>query len=347
VRSSGVVEMSGDLTEGGLLEPGGAPTLLLTFKCPHPGSWSVELEFEPFPAYQPYHPVPLSFVKVCGGAERAGFHVGAAAGGQELIKDGVVTGDHKTLDNVADSSAIYITYDPLSPMDVDQAPELTLACAGPENEEIVKLSVAPAPDHVAVDYECLMPGIALCSVVFKFQMWKAPEPLKWTKECGGMRRDILVTSTLEEFPTAFADGAVDPTWQVRLPWDEDALQLAASAKVPVHATLALRSVGKAKLTSLAVAPSKVELGPDPTSLMLNVSCGDAAAGAYAVQLVIEMPGYETITVPFEKECQEPEFVQFTDAPGGLLGAVAIIALLIAIPVSLLVYCAMRTLRGGG
>ena len=35
-------------------------------------SWSVELEFEPFPAYQPYHPVPLSFVKVCGGAERAG-----------------------------------------------------------------------------------------------------------------------------------------------------------------------------------------------------------------------------------------------------------------------------------
>ena len=68
-----------------------------------------------------------------------------------------------------------------------QAPELTLACAGPENEEIVKLSVAPAPDHVAVDYECLMPGIAVCSVVFKFQMWKvrataahrsevAPEP---------------------------------------------------------------------------------------------------------------------------------------------------------------------------
>ena len=43
---------------------------------------------------------------------------------------------------------------------------------------------------------------------------------------------------------------------------------------------------------------------------------------YAVQLVIEMPGYETITVPFEKECQEPEFVQFTDAPGGLLGAVS-------------------------
>ena len=32
--------------------------------------------------------------------------------------------------------------------------------------------MAPAPDHVAVDYECLMPGIAVCSVVFKFQMWK-------------------------------------------------------------------------------------------------------------------------------------------------------------------------------
>jgi len=230
---------------------------------------------------------------------------------------------------------------------MDQAPELTIACAGPANEEIVKLTVQPAPDHVAIDYECLMPGIALCSVVFQFKMWKAPEPLKWTKECGGMRKDIVITSALEEFPQAFANGAVDPGWQVRLPWDEDSLELRATAKVPVHAQLALKSVGKAQLDSLAVSPRAAELGPDPTTVRLNVSCGGAAAGAYAVQLVVTMPGYETITVPFEKECQEPEFVQFTDAPGGLLGAVLIIALLVAIPVSLIVFCVMRSLRGGG
>ena len=33
------------------------------------------------------------------------------------------------------------------------------------------------------------------------------------------------------YPTAFAKGALDPGWKVRLPWDEDRVQMAAAAEV--------------------------------------------------------------------------------------------------------------------
>jgi hypothetical protein len=340
-RTSDIVTLKGDLADGGMLQNNGsAPSLAVLFNCPRPGSFAVELDFELFPVYQPYHPVPVSFVKICGGSSKPGFHVGLSPGGQEIIKDGALVGDHPGIDNVADSSVVHVAYTPLSMADPDQSPQATVRCVDADGVSIVDLTVEATAEMIRINYECVKPGLAFCELQFSLHMWQAPSPIRWGKDCGGMRKDVVVTSNLEKYPVAFANGKVHPDWQVHLPWDEDTLDLTVNASVPV--TMKAHVQSELKFT---VTPETAEVGGDGVTFKLATNCTGHLEGQYPNSLTLQMDGYEPVEVPFEKTCKKPEFVQFADSETNMLVTTVILVIVVGIPLSIVAFCIVRSLRG--
>jgi hypothetical protein len=342
-HGSDVVSLQGQLAPGGMLmNNGSSPSFVIVFQCPRPGSFAVEIDLDLFPAYQPYRPVPISFVKVCGGAGKPGFNVGLTSGGSELIKDGVLVGSHPDLDNVADQSTLHIQYEALSIADVDQSPRATVKCLDVDGEAVVDLNVKATPETLTFEYECLRPGTAVCELSFSLTMWQVPAPLKWTKLCGGMRSDIVVLSNLESFPVAYANGAVHPDWGtggVTMPWDEYELDLVFNSSVPVHATAAVNSD-----LDFEVSPSKALIGPDGTKFTVSTNCSGELEGQYPSMLRVTMAGYEAIEIPFQKACKKPELVTFADSQTAMAGTILFFIVVIGIPVSLVVFCIVRATR---
>jgi hypothetical protein len=341
-QSGDVVSIQGQLASGGILQNNGtSPSFAVVFNCPRPGSFAVEIDIDLFPSYQPYRPVPISFVKVCGGAAKPGFHVGVTEGGAELIKDGALVGSHPDIDNVADQSALYVTYEALSIADADQSPKATVKCLDVDGEAVLDLNVKATPESLAFEYECLRAGTAVCELTFSLTMWQVPAPLKWTKECGGLRKDIVATSTLESFPVAYANGAVHPDWAVTMPWDEHSLDLVFNASVPVHATASVDSD-----LEFEVAPSKALIAPEGTKFTISTNCSGELEGQYPSMFRISMAGYETIEIPFQKACKEPKLVTFADSKTAMAGTILFFIVVVGIPLSLVVFCVVRATRQG-
>jgi len=336
-----VVSLQGQLAAGGLLQNNGtSPSFAVVFACPRPGSFAVEIDIDLFPAYQPYRPVPISFVKVCGGAGKPGFNVGLTDGGAELIKDGALVGSHPDIANVADQNTLYVKYEPLSIADVDQSPKATVKCLDVEGEAVVDLEVKATPDTLTFEYECLRIGTAVCELTFSLTMWQAPAPLKWTKVCGGLRKDIVAVSNLESFPVAFANGAVHPDWAVTMPWDEYNLDLVVNASTPVHATASVSS----DLDSVSVSPSEGLLEPEGTKFTITANCSGELEGQYPSKFRLTMAGYESIEIPFQKACKEPKLVTFADSKTAIMGTILFFIVVVGIPVSLIAFCIVRALR---
>merc|ERR1719265_2211382 len=79
------VHFRGELGHGGRLptipagSPEPVPSVSLQFECLHAGTALVEIEVATSPAYQPYRPAVVSFLKQCGGLYRQGFDVSTHA----------------------------------------------------------------------------------------------------------------------------------------------------------------------------------------------------------------------------------------------------------------------------
>jgi hypothetical protein len=322
-----------------LANNGSSLSFAVVFNCPRPGSFAVEIDLDLFPAYQPYRPVPITFVKVCGGAGKTGFHVGVTADGAELIKDGVLVGSHPDIDNVADQSVLYVKYEALSIADVDQSPRATVKCLDVDGEAVLDLNVKATPETLTFEYECLRAGTAVCELTFSLTMWQVPAPLKWTKECGGLRKDIVAVSSLESYPVAYANGAVHPEWSVTMPWDEHTLDLVLNASVPVHATASVSSD-----LEFEVTPSKALIEPEGTKFTVVTNCSGELEGQYPSMFVVTMAGYETIEIPFQKACKEPKLVTFADSKTAMMGTILFFIVVVGIPLSLIAFCVVRALR---
>jgi hypothetical protein len=260
-------------------------------------------------------------------------------GGAELIKDGVLVGSHPDIDNVADQSTLYVTYEALSIADVDQSPKATVKCLDVDGEAVLDLNVKATPETLTFEYECLRAGTAVCELTFSLVMWQVPAPLKWTKECGGLRKDIVVMSTLESFPVASANGALHPEWTVTMPWDEYTLDLVINASVPVHATASVESD-----LEFEVTPSKAVIEPEGTKFTILTNCSEELEGQYPSMFRISMAGYEAIEIPFQKACKEPKLVTFADSKTAMMGTILFFIVIVGIPLSLIAFCVVRALR---
>lgn len=348
-RPADLVEVTGALLQGGVLENNGtAADLALRFHCPHPGSFAVEVALELFPAYQPYHPVAVQFVKVCGGATRTGFHVGTGADAQSLVADGKVVGTGPSVDNLTPKSVFAVAYQPLGPYDLDQSPDVEISCQSVLGETIVSLAVSATHDQLAVEYSCNQPGLALCEMQFGFTMWQRPAPVKWSKECFGPRRDVMVTTELESAPLAVQDGAVVAEWALALPWDDDTLRLYinASADLMVSSVSAREAGDWATLKSeimtwTATASGKPAGDPflvskAPVLLELRANC--SADGSRDVAVVVDLGLFDSLKIPLRKTCRMPRW--YEDG-WTLAGAVFAGVVVVAVPVTGVVLWVMK------
>jgi len=95
VRVEGALARGGTLQTTSMEPPRGSlrPALRVEFDCLRRGSALIEVEFAPFPKYQPYRPIVITFVKQCGGGVRHGFDVSTRplashTGLADLLRDG-------------------------------------------------------------------------------------------------------------------------------------------------------------------------------------------------------------------------------------------------------------------
>jgi hypothetical protein len=343
----------GAIQQGGVLENNGTSAeLALRFRCPHPGSFAVEVALEIFPAYQPYHPVPIQFVKVCGGATRTGFHVGTPEDGKSLVADGKQVGAGPSVDNLTPSSVFMIDYQPLGPHDLDQAPNVEISCKSVLGEAIVDLDVKPAPNQLSVEYACLQPGLALCELQFGFKMWQRPAPVQWSKECFGPRRDLMVYTSLEEMPLVMENGVVDPAFNLTLPWDDNSLDLYINASSDLMlSSVTAREAGdwasfKSEIMTWSVTasgkPAKEPFLVSKAPILLQLTANCTGDGTRDVAVELDLGLFDAQRIVFRKTCRLPRW--YEDGwvlLGAGLGAIVVVA----IPVTLLALCVTRTIKG--
>jgi hypothetical protein len=235
---------------------------------------------------------------------------------------------------------LYVKYEPLSIADIDQSPKATVKCLDVDGDAVLDLNVKATAETLTFEYECLRAGTAVCELTFSLTMWQVPSPLKWTKECGGARKDIFAVSSLEAFPVAYANGAVHPDWAVTMPWDEYSLDLVLNASVPVHAKASVDSE-----LEFEVTPSKALIEPEGTKFTISTNCSGELEGQYPSMFRISMAGYEGIEIPFQKACKKPELVTFADSKTAMAGTILFFIVVVGIPVSLVAFCVVRALRG--
>jgi len=222
----------------------------------------------------------------------------------------------------------------LNAMDLDQSPGVTVVCKSILGDEIVDLTIAATPDSVKIDYECIGPtGLAYCEMVLGLQLWSTPDSIKWRKACGGPRKDIFVTTKLEEYPIAWAKGEIIADWNLTLLPEENHIDFSVNATTPVVVTAAVHGEGNSQKSTGAkiaeafillgssnaataagtithrqssddakwgVEPPTMTLAAEPQKFRINATC--VGAGMFNATFKIEMEGYESINIPLVKHC---------------------------------------------
>jgi len=237
------VRGGGGLGRGGLLQAAStwppsvsaASALNMSLECINPGVALVEIELAPYPAYQPYRPVVVSFIKHCGTVVSGGFDIatrslapsaaaalGSGAGAMvqtadaDLIRDGGLVGHLPGVG--AETSALTLHW--RSWHDGLGAPSSsTIHCAGPANVSASLLATAAGEAETSMMYgqqvihfECHSAGAVRCTLRLAWDALRRGPELQFRKRCGGVRHDVDIASDLKAHPVVLLQGQVDPSW---------------------------------------------------------------------------------------------------------------------------------------
>jgi len=225
------VSLSSMFDQGGSLEVDKSEEIVLKFECLNPGTTLVELVLTPTPAYEPYKPMSVFLVKVCGGAVKSGLMVGTSAGGDDLVSDGKRLNPLADVGGLTHASHFFVQYFPFGPDDPQQAVNPTLRCVpaqGDPNELVpaeAKLVKSDDLQTFDVFYSCRKAGLSKCTLDLGLRFYRSVG-LTWNKNCGGSRPDVLIESDLQSFMTVFSSGSASAPWsasnpEVELPVEEE------------------------------------------------------------------------------------------------------------------------------
>lgn len=213
------------------------PGFRLNVQCLRMGAALVEVEVSPAPAYQPYRPTIISFVKQCGGVLSQGFDVSsrmltAKFVEPDILRDGAPVdstneGFGGEVNNLAGTFSAYWRLADGSHGPPDAS---TVACEGNVVSAAISHSADPTPDQGTlsgrqdVKLQCVRSGTSWCTLKFGWQLYEGPS-IKFRKQCGGIRKDVQIFSDLANTPAVFLQGQTDSVWgsepQVTMPSEDD------------------------------------------------------------------------------------------------------------------------------
>jgi len=205
-------------------------------ECLRKGAALIEVEVAPYPAYQPYRPAVLSFVKQCGGVMREGFDVAThmlapAFVMPNLIKDGVATNKNAFAGDVGNVQSTFSFYWRVAHTSLGPPDATRISCDGGFVSSSLLKPASPtrAAGGVLVGrqdvrFSCSRSGVSWCTLNFAWQLYEGPS-LRVRKFCGGQRKDIDVFSDMAGAPAVLLQGQESRAWginpEVTLPADQD------------------------------------------------------------------------------------------------------------------------------
>lgn len=235
------VRLIGALQEGGALPaasslPAGAPPpgLRVEVECVRKGAALIEVEVSPYPAYQPYRPAVLSFVKQCGGIVKEGFDVAShmlvpSFVAPNFIKNGVFSKDG-FMGDVGNLQRTHSVYWRLADRALGPPDAMRLTCDGGFVQS--SLLAAPMPTRASggilagrqdMSFICSRSGVSWCTLHFGWKLYEGPS-LRLRKFCGGTRNDVDVFSDMAGAPAVLLQGKENSAWgihpEVTLPSDQ-------------------------------------------------------------------------------------------------------------------------------
>jgi hypothetical protein len=237
------VHLVGALQEGGALPaasslPAGAPPpgLKIEVECVRKGAALIEVEVAPYPAYQPYRPTVLSFIKQCGGMMQEGFDVAShmlvpSFVAPDLIKNGMPTSKNGFMGDVGNLQSTHSVYWRLADRSLGPPDAMRLTCDGGfVSSSLLK---PPTPTRAAggvlagrqdMRFTCSRSGVSWCTLHFGWNLYEGPS-LRLRKFCGGSRNDVDVFSDMAGAPAVLLQGQENSAWginpEVTLPADQD------------------------------------------------------------------------------------------------------------------------------
>jgi len=237
VRLIGALQEGGALPAAATMAAGAEPPgLKLAVECLRKGAALIEVEVAPYPAYQPYRPTVISFVKQCGGRVTEGFDVAThmlvpAFVAPNLIKDGAFSSKNGFAGDVGNLQSTFSVYWRLADRSRGPPDAMRITCDGGIVSSSLLRPAAPTrgtggilAGRQDVRFSCSRSGVSWCSLHFAWKLYEGPS-LKIRKFCGGMRKDVDVFSDMAGAPAVLLQGQEDQAWgmnpEVTLPADQD------------------------------------------------------------------------------------------------------------------------------
>eukprot|EP00927_Polykrikos_kofoidii_P021809 TRINITY_DN20542_c0_g1_i1.p1 TRINITY_DN20542_c0_g1~~TRINITY_DN20542_c0_g1_i1.p1 ORF type:complete len:745 (-),score=105.62 TRINITY_DN20542_c0_g1_i1:52-2223(-) len=319
VRLGGTLAAGGPLSAatGSLLQRRRQPPgLVVDFVCRGHGLSLVEIELAPYPAYQPFRPTVVSFVKQCGDILHNGFglasyplHAPWIATPDLVSDEGVVVGRLGTIDNTQRSTAVFWRshWPNLGPPDatrlncavrvgakafggsgdvpINNRSVANVSLAGPVTVDASMDESGLLAGHQTVLSHCVQPGVVQCTLQFGWRLHGGPS-ISFTKVCGGIRSDVDVVSDLQTAKAVVLRGQEAPQWSanpaVVLPPEENRQTF----------TVMLDKALEPGKEALKVAPPTIRvLSPDVVNARLSgdlVLGGEVSSNVSAKSMDIEV-----------------------------------------------------------
>mmetsp|Transcript_120650 Transcript_120650/g.209490 ORF Transcript_120650/g.209490 Transcript_120650/m.209490 type:complete len:740 (+) Transcript_120650:43-2262(+) len=242
VRFAGALQDGGALpVESSLPAHASPPTLSIELQCLRLGVALVQVEVAPFPAYQPYRPAIVAFLKECGGRVLGGFEVATHPMAMarvntevsikaDVLRSGESMGRLRDVSNLKNTVEVYWRSSPGSPRGPPDSN--TLTCNGGLVDAFVAQPLVTARSEesselagrLAMHFRCKQAGISACTLKFGWRLFEGPT-LKFRKVCGGVRSDVDITSDMPSARLVLLQGKDQAGWglnpQVSLPAEED------------------------------------------------------------------------------------------------------------------------------
>lgn len=339
------VHLEGAFAKGGRLKaasswPPGAQEgvdMGVTFECLSPGAALVEIEFAPYPAYQPFRPAVISFIKRCGALLNSGFDISTRPFqfnmGQtpDLVLNGASVG---RLPAIGGPSLAANLYWRSQHFDLGAPNANIVSCPGDVAEAwLDPPELGEAKDEggqlhgrQGMRFRCMRAGATHCTLRFAWQSLQQGPEIRFLKVCGGRRHDIDIASDIKHARVVLLQGKVDPSWgshpQARLMEDvdrasftllqhtfqklgEDQIKLAAPKLRVITPGIVKASVGGA-----LAGGGAVETSTDGAKLEVSTEC--LAKGTTDIEVTLpfaEGAMYEPIRFVFSKACARSQLQQ--------------------------------------